>query len=114
VLAINGDGVAVGTMPDRAGRSIAYRWSGGSATPLELPSGASQASAEGINAASTIVGYVTFCTGSEPAIWENDRVAPLAGAWGVFSGIAWGITPGAKWSSTGTTTPPTRGAGSCG
>ena len=67
------------------------RWVDGTTTALPLPPGATGASAEDVNARGTIVGYVTFPTGIEPAIWEGDIVAPLSGAWGTFSGIAWGI-----------------------
>ena len=91
-LAINDAGVVVGTLTDFLGRqSVAYRWVDGTTTALPLPPGAIGASAEDVNARGTIVGYVTFPTGIEPAIWEGDIVAPLGGAWGTFSGIAWGI-----------------------
>ena len=91
-LAINDAGVVVGTLSDSLGRqSVAYRWTDGTLTALPLPPGASGASAEDVNARGTIVGYVTFPTGIEPAIWEGNSVAPLSGAWGTFSGIAWGI-----------------------
>jgi probable HAF family extracellular repeat protein len=90
--AINDAGVVVGTLTDFLGRqSVAYRWADGTLTALPLPPGATGASAEDVNARGTIVGYVTFPTGSEPAIWDGDSVAPLSGAWGTFAGIAWGI-----------------------
>jgi probable HAF family extracellular repeat protein len=90
--AINDAGVVVGRLSDFLGqRSVAYRWTDGILTALPLPSGATGASAEDVNARGTIVGYVTFPTGSEPAIWVGDGVAPLSGTWGTFSGIAWGI-----------------------
>ena len=90
--AINDAGVVVGTLSDALRqRSVAYRWADGTVTALPLPAGATGASAEDVNAGGTIVGYVTFTTGSEPAIWEGDDVAPLSGTWGTFSGSASGI-----------------------
>jgi probable HAF family extracellular repeat protein len=88
--AINDAGVVAGTLSDGRGRSVPYRWTRGTLTPLELPPGATSGRATGINARGTIVGTVRT-PGSEPAMWEDRTAAPLAGTWGRFSGQASGI-----------------------
>jgi probable HAF family extracellular repeat protein len=91
---INDKGAVAGAVTDAGGRLRAFRWSNGTLAVLPLPSGADTSFATAIDDRGDVVGYVArsgVADSVEAVIWRADGVAPLAGTWGAFHGIAWGV-----------------------